>query len=233
MKTLLALIMAIFVMAQSATAQNNKLSIGIHAGSMATGLINQNPYNTDKLPVSSTVGQSKRLSVDYTINDKLSLGSGLSYASMGQNYIDFIDENTYEDRNIQLNYVQIPVELRYMRGTGAVQFISGLGFQYGHLVSSVFEQNLDATTIEGEPILKRTMEEDSDRFQKASFSLINHVGAKVKILDRVSAVAKVQSLIGLTDINDVDYRYEDEWMRDYKATRNMSAGFELGLQIKL
>lgn len=216
----------------SATAQN-KVSIGIEGAALATGLINQNPYGFNKLPVTKTNGNYKAVTLAYELNSKLSLRSGVEFLNVGQNYIDLVDEDHFNNRNITLNYVQIPFTIQNQLGAGALKFIAGAGVSYSRLIASEFEENIDTTLGEGEATMLRTMESDSQRFNKNQVSTNAFTGILLTLSNRVNVKATVLGNLGLTDINDTDYKYEDAWESPYKKTKNISTGASLGLQFKI
>lgn len=234
MKTLLITALLTFTVFVSAQAQTqNKISIGIEGATLATGLINQNPYGFDKLPVTKTNGNSKAVSFAYQINSKLSLQSGVQLLNVGQNYVNLVDENHFNNRNIDLDYIQIPITIQNQLGEGSIKFIAGAGFSYSRLIASEFEENIDTTLGEGDVTMLRTLESDSKRFNKNQLSTNAYTGILLSISKKINVKATVLGNMGLTDINAKDYQYEQEWERPYKATKNISAGASIGLVFKL
>jgi len=232
MKRLLIIAVVVAIATISTNAQN-RISIGIEGATLATGLINQNPYGFDKLPVDETKGNFQAVNIGYQLSNNISLQSGVQYLKIGQNYLNLVDENHFNNRTIKLNYVQIPFNIQNQFGEGAVKFISGAGFNYSRLVSSKFEQNIDTTLGEGTINMLRTNEVDSDRFNKNQLATNAFVGVQLQISDRIQVQAKALGNLGLTDINSKDYQYEDAWENPYKKTKNIAAGASLGLHFKL
>jgi len=232
MKQLIMTALITITVISSAFAQN-RVSIGIEGATLATGMINQNPYGFNKLPVNKTSGSFQAITIAYQLNSNLSLQSGVQYINMGQNYLYLADEDLFNNRNITLKYVQLPIAIQNQLGEGALKFISGAGFSYSRLVSSEFEENIDTTLGEGENTMLRTMETNSDRFNKNQFSGNAFVGVLLQVSDRINVKATALGNLGLTDVNANEFKYEDAWENPYKKTRNINVGFSAGLQFKL
>jgi len=232
MKTIILSVGLILMFIISTNAQN-KFSIVIEGAALATGLINQNPYELDKLPVSKTKGGFKAITIDYKLNANLSLQSGVQLLNTGQNYLNKIDEHNFNNRKIDLDYVVIPLIIQNQLGKGGLKFIAGAGISYSRLIDSKFEENIDTSFGNGDATLIRKFEVDSDRFNKNQVSTNAFTGFLLTLNERVHVKATVLGNLGLSDINSLDYQYEDSWEVPYKKTKTVAAGASLGLQFKL
>jgi len=190
----------------------------------ATGIQNQNPYENDKLPISATRGASYGLVMGYAINNTMSVSVEPSFSNVGQNYVDILNENESNFRNIELNYIQIPVLMNYVIGDKRVKFNVQVGPQFGLLTSSSIEESFI-----GPEGVRLGGNKDQDRFNKNEIAGVFSTGALIALTKNILFRANVKTTAGFTDINNNKYQYEDSFANDYKASKNFSTGINFGI----
>jgi len=221
-KNLIAVMVCIMAIC-NVNAQSNWY-VGTTTGFNATGIQNQNPYENEKLPVSTTRGTSFGLLMGYSLNNKVSLSVEPQYSNAGQNYIDILNEENSNTRNIELNYVQIPVLMNYVLGDKRVKFNVQVGPQIGLLTSSLIEESFIGP--DGGRLAGNT---DQDRFNKSEISGVFSTGALISIAKKIQLRANVKTTTGFSDINKTTYKYEDSFANEYKASKNFSTGINFGI----
>ena len=201
-------------------------SIGLQSSVYSTGIENQNPYDKEKLPAINSNRPAYALIVARSLNNGFSLSLEPAYVQLGQSYDDITDLGNYM-RNISTSYIQTPLMLSKEFGENKLRINVKGGFYGAYLVKSVFEES--TLISEGSLIGPTLIEENSDRFKSFDFGTKVNLGSKLYVSESLALSLDYGIMMGFSDINTADYKYEAEYKLDYKKSRHFSYGLNLGL----
>jgi len=202
--------------------------IGVESSILSSGIENQNPYGIAKLPAINTPARAYSVLFGKNLKNGFSLSMEPTYTQLGQNYLDKRVDGDYQ-RKISLDYLQMPVMLSRVFGEGKIRIKTKAGLYGAYLLKSVFEES---TVIpDGETIGARSIEENSDRFNKLDLGFKASLGSQITLSEKLALNLNYNVSTGFSDLNTEAYQYTPGYALTYKKSRNVSMGINLGFQI--
>lgn len=244
MKHILFIVLS-FLLVNTTQAQVTSISSINVGGGLSTGLsliAEQNNYGASELTYVPTLSYSGGVTVNVNWYENLGIQIEGNYAFQGQKYFD-IQRNKETDKNLTLNYIQIPVLFKYTFTDYSISnaapdlfFLVGPQFSFLQNANLEYFRNGTAVTFSEyhndvfNPLLNRLPEytTDVDLFNRFDLSITSSFGAQFELSDQLILTAESRLSWGLSDINARDWRFPD-LRNNYTASRNYTWGLKVGL----
>lgn len=207
--------------------------IGLHGLGNTVWILNQNSYGLEEFDYTLKTALGGGLVAGYNFTNQLGFQLELNALNLGQNYESSKGAN--QVRKYNLNYIGIPVLLKYTGGDGNVKFYGQLGPQFLFLNDA----NLDYTDTTGSNTITIAAK---DRFSPSDIGLNFGIGANISILPQLYVNAGLSFYYGFTDINNGDvtnapgtypqtgnWRWPDKSKGKYEPSNNAYGGLDIGL----
>lgn len=267
-KALLTLVVVIATMTMM-RAQTG-LHLGVQGQFNSTWILNQNSYEGSQMDYEYRFGPCGGITLGYNWLDNYGIQLEFNYASMGQYYSDLIrDYGPYQDplhptqqtavltyRNIDLNYIQVPVLFKYMEGDkkDAIKYHMYGGLQFGYLLSATQAYTADIDDNGKQVAIPQTVAPQSqvpvfddaynenyvitpsiDYFSKIDLGILIDIGADIYVNDKIYFTPGLRVNYGLLDINAPDTKNLNPRRGEniYKASHNAFVGINLGFNFML
>ncbi len=237
-KTLSFVIFAILFVAGPVMSQK-QVYFGVSGTWLSSVIINQNNYGLPfEMDYKLAFGTSANVNIGFDFSKHAGLKLEIGYAKLGQKYQDTYKDTTYT-RDINLNYLQIPLLFKYRTGGNVAKFYLMVGPQFNFLLSAtqkyykydeIFSENFTPTGIT-KPILIG-QETITDRYN--SFDIMGRLdlGVDIIIVKHLLLNIGVTMAYGFTDINATDFQIKDH-TGNYNPSHNAYAGFNVGVNYLL
>ena len=216
---------------------------GIHIGLQTTigltGIINapstnnitnsqgkvDNPYTT----FNSKIGTQFGIVGGFDFNNYIGVQAELDYSMVGNSAKG---RSGITQRDLDLNYLHIPIMLKVTSGGDGSKFYSLLGAQLGFLQSA--EYNYKTGDYQNS-ILKYSTGQTVDsksNFSSTDYAVIFGLGADIKITSNIYASAGIKITYSFNDLNQSAFRL-NSILNDYSASNNAFGGINIGVHYKL
>lgn len=244
MKHVLFIVLS-FLLVNTTQAQVTSISSINVGGGLFTGLsliAEQNNYGASELTYVPTLSYSGGVSVNVNWYENLGIQIEGNYAFQGQKYYD-IQNKKETNKNLILNYIQIPVLFKYTFtdysiNNAAPDLFFLIGPQFSFLQNAKLEHFRDGTAMSFteyhndvfNPLVSRLPEytTDIDLFNNFDLSITSSFGAQFELSDYLILTAESRLSWGISDINARDWRFPD-LRNNYTASRNYAWGLKIGL----
>lgn len=220
------------------------ISLGLPA------IINQNNYGFGEMAYDLKTGGQAGVLFGYDNYLKTSFRYGVLYSEIGQRYSDILLDIPHE-KNITLEYIQVPVVYKYVFGNTKgfdfekiYKYIFG-GFQVGYLLSADIQwirdgkevdmydfisygpykdvnKNLDEILEIGIPANKKKL------YNPIDLAIVGGAGAQYFFARRFTVFGELVGNIGLMDINAPTWRFRNN-KKAYNQSLNVFAGLRFGI----
>jgi hypothetical protein len=237
-KTLSAMIIALLFCAGPLMSQK-QLYFGLSGTGLSSIITNQNNYGLGfEMDYAATFGAAGNVNIGFDFSNHIGLKLEVGFANLGQKYEDTRmenDTNVRYTRNVQLNYLQIPLLFKFRTGGEVVKFYVMAGPQLNYLLSATqkYLRNdmVDDRIVPGslEEIGKETI---TDRYN--SIDIIGRIdlGVDIQLAANLFLNAGMSMGYGLTDINASDWQYKDS-DGNYNPSHNIYGGLNVGINYTL
>lgn len=244
-------------------AQQGGFFIGAEGSYNMTIILNQQNYGQKEMDYDgATLKPSFAAFIGYDINGKTSILVGAGLIKGGQKYKDSYGNSDNLAKDIQLNYLSIPISV--------VQVFSGkdlykgtnlfvrLGAQFNILQSATVEHfvndkvsnlqsfanyaagggafiNFNESKIKELTNANGDLDDDAALFQKTDIKGILGIGARSYLSEQLSLDIELRTGISITDINATDWRidgYKDGKRQTYAPSRNAFIGINVGISYR-
>jgi hypothetical protein len=220
---------------------------GIHVGLQTTigltGIIN--PPSTNNI----TNTQGKVDNPFTKFNSKIGTQFGIVGGFDFNNYIGFQAELDYSlvgnsangrdgiqatQRELDLNYLHIPIMLKVTSGGDGSKFYSLLGAQLGFLQSAKYTYSTGDlyNSIRASRYSTGQTIDAQNNFSSSDYSIIFGMGADIKITDHIYASAGIKVTYSFNDLNQANFRL-NSILNNYSASNNAFGGLNIGVHYKL
>lgn len=234
----------ILLTGMNAQAQKGKeLIFGLGGALTNTWIINQNFYGEPEVDYAPKMGYAASFNVGFNFNENIAVMTELQYSMQGQKYSgsQSFDGNNFTtvERDIKLNYMNIPVFFKYMFGEGNTRFRLMGGPQFGFLMDASQEYLRDGkiqpTYIEnGEGILVSVVKEDiKDRYEGLDIGLAFDFGADISLSDEFYINLGMRLNYGFMDINVPAYHLGNSKGEAYNKSNNLWGGLYVGINYRI
>jgi hypothetical protein len=205
---------------------------GLNFAYHSTWIFNQNAYGDPALDYVNTYHPAFGLHGFYNASDNLGVWLELNIVTLGQKYEDVSKLVT---RNVELNYLAIPIMAKYTSGGERARFHFMLGPEFSILTSANQEYKkglgnfIGVKTKDLENKTFVTAAEDiSDRYITMDFMLAFDIGADISINDYLIVNAGLRGNYGFRDINAEAVRFKSA-AGVYTASNNGYFGLQVGV----
>jgi hypothetical protein len=207
----------------------------VHVAYQAVWILNQNNYGMSELDYESRIGASwgAALGIDY--GKSLGLQLEVNWTKLGQDYLDNtglplilgINDVFLIKKEVDLNYIQVPILLRFRPKGQKSRFLALLGPQIGFLGKSdirywVEDEAYDFSEIPGQLFAELTAPKDF--FNTIDFGIAAGIAMEIPIGNVAFFRPALRFYYGLTDINDQVTAIGS----NYSGSKNAFIGLNLG-----
>lgn len=235
MKKPLTLLVAVMICCSSQLLSQNQFYFGLAGTGLGSAITNQNNYGLNfELSYKVTIGGSFNAGIGYDFNDHFGLKTEIGFAKLGQRYQDTYNDTLYT-RNLKLNYLQIPLLLKYRMAGGVAKFYVMAGLQFDLLLSASQRYLKDDAPF-NEPVpgnwIKPVLigeQSVTDRFNPLDLMARIDVGADIALTKDLFLNAGFTMAYGMTDINDGNWHIPEGRTGEYHASHNFYAGITVGI----
>lgn len=242
-----------FVLFVSCASAQHGLTLGLSGTFSSTWILKQDNYGT-LAPFENPIVRESRMAYKYTWGGNFGFVAGYNFTNnwgiqaefqinwTGQNYDDnfegpaTIEQGTFGvggtpvnvTRQVRLNYIQVPVMVRYISNGRLIRGFGCLGPQFG------FRTNAQAiVTIAGYYYAPDSLSPDQ-RFRSFDFGVAVQGGVEIVVTKNLYFDAGLSSYIGVLDINGAYLRELGAYGTDetkYRASNNFRAGVMAGVHL--
>jgi hypothetical protein len=192
-------------------------------------IINQNAYGNQEMDYSTTFGLNANIGVNYFMDNKYGISTGIAYGNLGQNY-GGEQGGAIASRKVHLNYIQVPVlMIRQLCDYESPCWIS-FGPQIMFLTSASQKYEREEGNPLKHPEYLPEGKEDVTKWYKPADLMLNFGYTKAYIIrtnDKVRMTWSINTAYGLLDINAKDYQLENIH-GVYKSSHNFYIGAQFG-----
>lgn len=211
-------------------------------------IVNQNFYGEPEVDYAPKIGYGFNATIGYAFTEQIAAVTEIQYSRQGQKYEGrqaFTDPNTgitYNftkvERDINLNYLNIPLFFKYTFGAGGTRFRFLAGPQLGLLMSAKQTYERDGEVIgtelenkDGETFVS-DVEEIDDRYESTDFGVALDVGADIYLSKQFFVGAGARINYGFTDINAPAYQLPAP-SEPYEPSHNLFGGLYVSINYLL
>lgn len=237
MKKLYSALLALLLLTSVPAIAQNGLYFGIAGSVVSTWITNQNNYSHPPLDYVRTFGGSGNLNVGFDFMKQLGVKIEIGYGQFGQKYTKTKTDSAFT-RQVKLNYLMIPVMLKYRTSGGLAKFFVAIGPQFNLLLSATqnYLVNGDTFTETEQTVSGKTFvigqSSIKDRFSSSDIVARMDLGVDFTLIKHIMIEFGLKLGYGLTDLNATDYRLEDNTGK-YHASHNAYGGLTLGINYRL
>ncbi len=202
----------------TANAQKDKhFEIGLQGGFGSTWVINQNNYGLEEMDYDYKFGPMFNLQLGYNFNESIGLFTEIGTSAQGQKYFDTWGNNDIE-REVKLNYLNVPLLFKYSYGESRARFRLLAGPQFCFLQKAEQEYTKNGVNAEGEFELEDldgnkfdpAAKDIKDRLNSMDIAIVVDLGADIFVVPgMLYASVGVRFWYGLTDLNVDAYHLEN------------------------
>jgi hypothetical protein len=244
MKKLYCAALAILMLASFPVLAQKGLYFGVAGTFQSVWVTNQNNYGLPEMDYGKKFGASGNLTIGYDFTNHLGVKIELGYGQFGEKYTDTRDSSKYEaggtfDRDVKLNYFELPIMLKYRTGGAIAKFFIAVGPQFNMLMSAkqVYNKN-------GQPFIQEItdtinnnkfnvgQEEIKERFSSMDIMARIDLGVDITVVKHLFIEVGVKAGYGLLDINSSDYHIKDH-SGAYHPSHDVFGGLSVGLNYHL
>ncbi len=135
MKKLYSALLTLLLLASIPALAQKGLYFGIAGTVQSTWITNQENYGLHPLDYVSTMGGSGNINIGYDFTNHIGIKIELGYGTLGQKYSKTRTDSVFS-RQVKLNYLMIPILLKYRIGGPVVKFYIAVGPQFNMLLSA-------------------------------------------------------------------------------------------------
>ncbi|MDP4282058.1 MAG: outer membrane beta-barrel protein [Bacteroidota bacterium] len=237
-KFTLILLTVILLPAFPALAQKG-FYFGAGATGISTWIQNQNNYGLPDFDYRLTTAVKGNLTAGYDFNEHLGVKMEVGYGCLGQKYGD-TQKDTLYSRRINLNYLMIPLMLKYTSSGDIARFYMDAGFELALLTSATQDYMKDGkqdtmhwynsitkeSFVVGEKDIKK-------RFNPLDVMFRLDLGSDITLTKNLFLNAGLTFSYGLMDINASDYHLKDYKENNYRYSHNFYCGLNVGINYKI
>ncbi len=197
---------------------SQSLEVGLQGMYNTSGVVDPNNYGTHDGDFQfKNVGEYGILG---TFKFNKHIGIQLEVNTSSEGYNNASSSSFPYTRKVNLNYLQVPILLKYNTGGSIIRFYLMGGVQFGFLTSAKYDIDSASKTI--------VSDASTNRYNSSDFSVVIATGLEVNFLPMLYANLGIRGNYGLTDINASAYKNSNG-----NSSNNYWGGIELGLHYKI
>ena len=235
MKKLFLLSIVIILLGVESYSQKGKeVILGLGGAFTNVWIIKQNFYGEPEVDYAAKTGYAFSAILGYSFTEQISAVTEIQYSGQGQKYEGKQGSYIKVQRDIKLNYLNIPVFFKYSFGSGGTRFRFLAGPQFGFLMGAkqdyVRDGNVIGSTqvnLDGEVFVTDT-EDIKDRFENLDIGAAIDIGADIYLNKNFFVSAGGRINYGFKDINAAAYRL-DALNEKYEPSHNFWGGAYVGI----
>jgi len=244
MKKLYYAFLALFLLASFPGLAQKGFYFGFAVTGQSTWITNQNNYGLKEMDLKSTFGIGYNVNIGFDFTNHIGLKTEIGMARYGQKYTDSRDSSQYDtggefDRDVQLNYLTIPIMFKYRLGGPIAKFYVAVGPQFNMLMSAkqTYSRNGKPFLVEiNDTLSGKTFlagkEEIKERFAGSDIMARVDLGMDITVVKHLIIEIGVKLQYGLMDLNSADFRLKDN-SGNYAASHNIAGGLTIGVNYHL
>jgi hypothetical protein len=234
-KTLSALILALILISGPLMSQKH-FYFGVGGGGLNTWITNQNNYGLPfDMDTKITFGGAFNANIGFDFNDNIGLKLEIGYAMLGQKYSDTHKDTVYT-RDINLNYLTIPLMFKYRSGGKVAKFYVMAGPEFLFLLSAT-----QTYTKHDDPYNESFQPSDwpkpilvgqstiTERYNSMDIAGRLDLGADINLGEHLFLNVGVTMAYGFMDINASDYQIPNYSSHTYDPSHNVFGGINVGI----
>ncbi|MBN1340643.1 MAG: PorT family protein [Bacteroidales bacterium] len=201
-------------------------------------ILKQNFYGEPEIDYAPKTGYAFNANLGYSFTEQISAIVEIQYSRQGQKYEGRQGSFTKAERDINLNYLNIPLFFKYSFGSGGTRFRFLAGPQFSSLLSADQTYERDGNVIgtkkinlDGEEFVTDA-EDIKDRWESSYFGVALDVGADIYLNKNFFVNAGMRINYGFKDINAPAYRLP-AYSEPYEASHNLWGGLYVGINYLL
>lgn len=218
--------------------------IGARVGFGLPAIINQNNYGQSELDYNIIVKPMGSVMFGYNLESDNELQFRIAYRGMGQSYTGTAQSTTY-DRKIKTSALELTLAYKFDFAASnnvidKVYFLAGPRVGLLLSVEQEFQINGNDTDFLTYVLDRRNPNEDvitsmmiptdnSDFFTSYDLGLFGGIGYESSINDQLYWNVELIGSIGITDINDLDWKLPNRENAEYAASYNIIGGVNAGI----
>jgi len=241
MKKTLSFILFALLFAAGPLMSQKQLYFGVGGTILSPYTIHQNNYGLPFLfdeKMTSMKG-SGNINIGFDFSNHFGLKVEIGVASLGQDYKDkshgVNGVNDLYARSIKMNYMQIPLLLKYRTGGETTKFYLAVGPQFNFLTSATQTYTKNGAAYTNDTVKTVSLvnfnagaDDVKSRYNSMDIMARLDVGIDIIIVKHLLLNVGVTMAYGLTDINVTDFRIKD-YTGNYNASHNAYGGVNVGL----
>ncbi len=240
MKNLLpGAILAMILISGTLPAQK-QLCFGLSLTGLTSVITNQNNYGLDfELDYVATFGGCGNVNIGFDFNKRVGLKTEIGFTKLGQKYKGTHDGSAYQ-RNIRLNYLQIPLMFKYIGKGDAVNFYLMAGPQCNLLLSASQQYLKDGAVFDYYHTLPDSSQtilvgQQSITGRYNSLDIMGRIdlGAEIRVASNLFLNVGMTMAYGIIDINAPDWQIPDYSSGEYHSSHNIYGGINFGINYML
>jgi hypothetical protein len=237
MKKIYSALLALLLLTCVPALAQKGLYFGIAGTYQSIWITNQENYGLHPLSEKSTFGGAGNINIGYDFTNHVGLKIEIGYGRFGQDYNKTRNDSVFS-RQVNLNYLTIPVLFKYRVGGPVVKFYLAIGPQFNMLMSANQTYTVNGETfmdtlktISGKQFIAG-QSSIKDRFSSMDVFARMDLGLDITLVKHLMIEFGIKLGYGLMDINATDYRLKDD-TGNYNASHNIFGGLTLGINYRL
>ncbi len=218
-------------------------TVGLGVSGHSCWIVNQNTYGEPELDYSPKYGLGIYASIGMNFNFNWGLKMEFTFNTMGQNYDGYKSQNTiYIDRKIDLNYIHIPLMLKYSFGKESLRFYFMAGPALGilHSASQSYKQKTGNSWVDSWTYYNPEIHEFIDvskheiwsRYKTYNIVGILDFGADILLSRNFFINTGIRLQYTINDINATQFQLLNN-KGVYEPSHNFTGGVVLGIHRKI
>jgi len=228
----ISLVLPLMAQKKDTVYHETKWYIGVGINLNSVWIINQNTYGEPKLDYKITPGIGGNIAVGFDYNDHFGFKMEVGYAQMGQKY-GGTQYDTAATRNIKLNYLLVPIMMKYRTGGKKTRFYVMAGPEFALLLSAT--QTYQRNGVNAPPYYNKSIgwvnvSETSikSRYTGAAGCARLDLGVELSPSKNLIINVGLSNFFSITDLNAYSYRYIESGAI-YHISHDYYFGLNLGL----
>jgi hypothetical protein len=210
---------------------------GIAGSGNSTWITNQNNYGLPEMDYAQTFTFGGNLGVGYDFNNHIGLKLEFGLNQISEKYKDSRGDSTL-DRQVKLNYFNIPILFRYRTGGKVAKFYVAAGPQFNFLRSAAQTYNYNgkpySDTLRTLSNQKFNIGDEDIKERYNNFDVVARMdlGVNITVVEHLMIDVGLTMGYGLLDINSSDYHLKD-FSGAYHPSHTVFGGLTVGLSYHL
>lgn len=218
-----------FVLCLTHVAQAQKgLHIGFNLNPGMSFIGSQHTYGNAEFDTEVAFAWAAGGQIGYKFSHHVGLFTEVNVARLGGKWSGK-DSGTFYEREVNMNYLQIPIMLKYTaKGKSRFFAMGGIEFNILQKVSQSYSPTYFEADSPGYAIAQR--DDITDLFEDNTLSFVGAVGTDIVLSEKLYLTVGLKGSVSLQDINKADTHSLLRPNQDYAKSANYFGGVLFGLK---